>query len=134
MTTSDTRSRCREREEPDVDQEEFPVHGVRGRDVVCAASAQAQDASTTAPAALAAPAATEAGQAPTNETGTTAQEIVVSGIRGSLDAAKSIKRNSDQIVDAIVAQDIGKFPDPTVALRCSACRACRFRWVTTTRS
>jgi len=42
-------------------------------------------------------------------------EIVVTGIRGSLKAAENIKRNSDQIVDAIVAQDIGKFPDPTVA-------------------
>lgn len=44
-----------------------------------------------------------------------AQDIVVTGIRSSLQAAAAIKRNSDQIVDAIVAQDIGKFPDPTVA-------------------
>jgi TonB-dependent receptor len=64
-----------------------------------AASAHAQAASTAAPA---------------SETGA-AQEIVVTGIRGSLKAAETIKRNSDQIVDAIVAQDIGKFPDPTVA-------------------
>jgi iron complex outermembrane receptor protein len=26
-----------------------------------------------------------------------------------------IKRNAPQIVDSIVAQDIGKFPDPTTA-------------------
>ena len=44
-----------------------------------------------------------------------AQDIIVTGIRSSLKAAQDIKRNSDQIVDAIVAQDIGKFPDPTVA-------------------
>ena len=86
-----------------------------------AATANAQ--TTPAPT----PTNTEAGQAPTNETGNAqpaatstspaapASEIVVTGIRGSLKAAENIKRNSDQIVDAIVAQDIGKFPDPTVA-------------------
>jgi TonB-dependent receptor len=42
-------------------------------------------------------------------------EIIVTGIRGSLSAAATIKRNADQVVDSIVAQDIGKFPDPTVA-------------------
>lgn len=42
-------------------------------------------------------------------------EIIVTGIRGSMQAARAVKRDSDQIVDAIVAQDIGKFPDPTVA-------------------
>lgn len=42
-------------------------------------------------------------------------DIVVTGIRRSLAEAASIKRNSDQVVDSIVAQDIGKFPDPTVA-------------------
>lgn len=36
---------------------------------------------------------------------------VVSGIRGSLTAALDIKRESVQIVDSIVAEDIGKFPD-----------------------
>ncbi len=38
-------------------------------------------------------------------------EIVVTGIRSSLRSAQSIKRNSDQIVDSIVAEDIGKLPD-----------------------
>ncbi|HVI99498.1 MAG TPA: TonB-dependent receptor [Sphingomonas sp.] len=42
-------------------------------------------------------------------------EIVVTGIRESLEAAAAIKRESDQVVDSIVADDIGKFPDPTVA-------------------
>lgn len=37
--------------------------------------------------------------------------IVVTGIRQSLQSAQSIKRNSDQQIDAIVAQDIGKLPD-----------------------
>src|SRR5205085_76423 len=38
-------------------------------------------------------------------------EIVVSGLRKSLQSAQNIKRNSEQIVDAIVAEDIGKLPD-----------------------
>jgi iron complex outermembrane receptor protein len=42
-------------------------------------------------------------------------EIVVTGLRRSLQSARNIKRNSDQIVDAIVAEDIGKLPDITVS-------------------
>jgi TonB-dependent receptor len=42
-------------------------------------------------------------------------EIVVVGIRRSLERAADIKRESAQIVDAIVAEDIGKLPDPTTA-------------------
>lgn len=45
----------------------------------------------------------------------TGGEIVVTGQRASLQAARNIKRNSDQIVEVIVADDIGKFPDATVA-------------------
>ncbi|WP_420606621.1 TonB-dependent receptor [Novosphingopyxis sp.] len=37
--------------------------------------------------------------------------IVVTGYRRSLESAQEIKRNSDGIVDAIVAEDIGKLPD-----------------------
>jgi TonB-dependent receptor len=39
------------------------------------------------------------------------QDIVVTGYRASLGSAQAIKRNSDAILDAIVAQDIGKLPD-----------------------
>lgn len=42
-------------------------------------------------------------------------DIVVTGIRASLQSAQSIKRNADQIVDSIVAEDIGKLPDVNVA-------------------
>src|SRR3546814_9347457 len=43
-------------------------------------------------------------------------EIVVTGtIRRSLEAAAEIKRDSVQVVDSIVAEEIGKFPDPTTA-------------------
>lgn len=43
------------------------------------------------------------------------QEIVVTGIRASLEQAADIKRNALQIVDSVVAEDIGKLPDPTTA-------------------
>lgn len=39
------------------------------------------------------------------------EEIVVTGFRGSLDAALDIKRESASAVDAIYAEDIAKFPD-----------------------
>lgn len=44
-----------------------------------------------------------------------ATDIVVTGTRGSLQAAREIKRASTQFVDAIVADDIGKLPDTNVA-------------------
>ena len=43
------------------------------------------------------------------------QEIVVTGIRSSLEHAADIKKNAIQVVDSVVAEDIGKFPDPTTA-------------------
>ena len=42
-------------------------------------------------------------------------EIVVTGIQQSLKAAADVKRNSAQIVDAVVAEDIGKLPDNNIA-------------------
>ncbi|PBN42389.1 TonB-dependent receptor [Sphingobium sp. D43FB] len=42
-------------------------------------------------------------------------EIVVTGIRASLNAASDIKRNAQGVVDAISAEDIGKFPDTNLA-------------------
>lgn len=44
-----------------------------------------------------------------------AGEIIVSGIRASLRNALDIKRNSQGVVDAISAEDIGKFPDTNLA-------------------
>lgn len=43
------------------------------------------------------------------------QEVVVTGIRASLERAMDIKRDADAVVDAISAEDIGKFPDANVA-------------------
>lgn len=42
------------------------------------------------------------------------EEVVITGIRGSLVKASDVKRTKIQIVDAIVAEDIGKFPDNNV--------------------
>ena len=42
-------------------------------------------------------------------------DIVVTGLRASLASAQNVKRNSDAILDAVVAQDIGKLPDDTAA-------------------
>jgi TonB-dependent receptor len=44
-----------------------------------------------------------------------AADIVVTGIRASLRKAVNIKRNSQGVVDAISAEDIGKFPDTNLA-------------------
>jgi TonB-dependent receptor len=41
--------------------------------------------------------------------------IIVTGIRASLDRAMDIKRESNGVVDAISAEDIGKFPDTNLA-------------------
>lgn len=49
------------------------------------------------------------------QTGDPADDIVVTGIRQSLERAADVKRDATQVVDAIVATDIGKLPDPTVA-------------------
>src|ERR1700730_17169560 len=43
------------------------------------------------------------------------QEVVVSGVRRSLENAISTKRDADVVVDAISAEDVGKFPTENVA-------------------
>jgi len=42
-------------------------------------------------------------------------EVVVTGIRGSLERAMDTKRDASGVVDAISAEDIGKFPDTNLA-------------------
>ncbi|HEY6527786.1 MAG TPA: TonB-dependent receptor [Cellvibrionaceae bacterium] len=44
-----------------------------------------------------------------------AEEVVVTGIRGSLDKAMDIKKESVGVVDAISSEDMGKFPDTNLA-------------------
>lgn len=61
----------------------------------------------TAHAQVAAPASAASGAA--------LDTVVVQGQRSSLIKAQDIKRNADQVVDSIVADDIGKLPDANVA-------------------
>ncbi|HEX9946346.1 MAG TPA: TonB-dependent receptor [Allosphingosinicella sp.] len=67
------------------------------------------------------PADPEAGSPQTDDAVETAadpadeNEIVVTGLRRSLQSAQNIRRNSEQIVDAVVAEDIGKLPDVTAS-------------------
>jgi iron complex outermembrane receptor protein len=51
---------------------------------------------------------------PPGDTGSS-EDIIVTGIRGSLRASIEAKRNSDIVADVITAEDIGKFPDKNVA-------------------
>ncbi|WP_250459309.1 TonB-dependent receptor [Microbulbifer litoralis] len=49
------------------------------------------------------------------ETSGSLEEITVTGIRASMERAMDIKRDSSGVVDAISAEDIGKFPDTNLA-------------------
>ncbi|AAK22983.1 TonB-dependent receptor [Caulobacter vibrioides] len=46
---------------------------------------------------------------------TTVDEIIVTGIRASLERSIEIKRTNSGVVDAISAEDMGKFPDTNLA-------------------
>jgi TonB-dependent receptor len=46
---------------------------------------------------------------------TAVDEIIVTGIRASLERSIAIKRNNSGVVDAISAEDMGKFPDTNLA-------------------
>ncbi len=76
-------------------------------------SVYAQGATPAEPAASA-PATTPA-TATATANGPEAQQVVVTGIRHGIEAAISVKRNSDQIVEAISSEDIGKLPDTSIA-------------------
>ncbi|RYE67274.1 MAG: TonB-dependent receptor, partial [Oxalobacteraceae bacterium] len=53
--------------------------------------------------------------APTAFPNSAVSKVTVTGIRTGIEAAISIKRNSNSIVEAISAEDIGKLPDTSVA-------------------
>jgi TonB-dependent receptor len=50
-----------------------------------------------------------------NNQATDLDEIVVTGIRSSLESSMRLKRDAQGVVDGIVAEDIGKFPDTNLA-------------------
>lgn len=66
-------------------------------------------------AAVSAALSIAAGQASAQESGEGLEEVVVTGIRGSLQQALDIKRETAGVMDAISAEDIGKFPDTNLA-------------------
>jgi len=72
-------------------------------------------AATSAIALYAAGPAFAQNAAPAAGDGDNTQEVVVTGIRGSLQRNLDIKRTAPGVVDAISAEDIGKFPDSNVA-------------------
>ena len=43
------------------------------------------------------------------------EEVVVTGLRGSLKASMDLKRDASGVVDAITSEDIGKFPDSNLS-------------------
>lgn len=54
-------------------------------------------------------------QVPESVPGSEAEdEIVVTGVRASIVGALNVKRNATQVVDSIVAEDVGKLPDNNV--------------------
>ena len=48
-------------------------------------------------------------------TGTAGDQIVITGIRASIQASLNAKRRNDMVSEVVTAQDIGKFPDKNVA-------------------
>ena len=43
------------------------------------------------------------------------EEVIVTGIRGSLTSSMELKRDAQGVMDGIIAEDIGKFPDTNLA-------------------
>ena len=88
------------------------VVGVSGLALVAVPGvASAQDASST----LGNPGPSEIQSGPATDETESTDEIVITGIRASLRESADIKRNSQGVVDAISAEDIGKFPDTNLA-------------------
>ena len=66
-------------------------------------------------AAMLAPAALAYGQTAPASAPANLEEVVVTGIRYSLEQSLDAKRRSDSVVDVISAEDIGKMPDKNIA-------------------
>ncbi len=75
--------------------------------LIVATPALAQDGTSPAGTDLAVP-------GPTSGDGTSG-DIVVTGIRGSIESSAAQKRTASGILDAISSEDLGKFPDANVA-------------------
>ena len=84
--------------------------GVSALALALPGQAFAQDGSTTSPNRAPSPTPRTAADAATPD-----DTIVVTGIRRSLLDSMNIKRNSQGVVDAISAEEMGKFPDTNLA-------------------
>ncbi|RYF05673.1 MAG: TonB-dependent receptor, partial [Oxalobacteraceae bacterium] len=73
-------------------------------------AAFAQEQQTTSQAV-----AQSSGDAAANNGNIGIQSVKVTGIRRGIEAAISVKKNNDSIVEAISAEDIGKLPDQSIA-------------------
>src|SRR5688572_3610177 len=65
--------------------------------------------------AAAAPAAAASAPEAAKEAPKSVETVVVTGIRRSFESAMDLKRNAQGVIDGIVAEDIGKFPDTNLA-------------------
>lgn len=108
-----------------ADQQQVPATGANQSSPTGAqvgpgtAGSASPSSSATGPAGTQVPAgetpSADAQTAATSDAGKNAPgDIVVTGIRQSLANAQNIKRNSDTVVDAITATDIGALPDRSV--------------------
>src|SRR4051812_33223021 len=77
-------------------------------------AAETSDEVNATASAMAAPAGEQAAAQQGSEP-SVVEQVIVTGLRGSLQRNLDIKRNSAGPVDAISAEDIGKFSDPNVA-------------------
>jgi TonB-dependent receptor len=78
--------------------------------LLCAGTVMAQEAATPSGSAASAPSAA-ASQADKAEP---VQSVVVTGQRAALQSAQALKRNSEDIVDGVVAEEAGKLPDKSI--------------------
>jgi len=76
----------------------------------CAGGAVAQTTAAPAAGAASAPASAASQASNVGEV----QSVVVSGQRAALQSAQAIKRNSEDIVDGVVAEEAGKLPDRSI--------------------
>ena len=85
--------------------------------LIFSASAFAQDTGANATPQQGQAPATQgnANKADASKQVTQLEGVTVTGMRASLQKSLDLKRNSDSIVDAISAEDVGKFPDTNVA-------------------
>ncbi len=87
--------------------------GVSTAALIVPALASAQDAAATV--GQTGPSQTQSPPSATGDVGQGDGDIVVTGIRASLRESIDLKRNAQGIVDAISAEDMGKFPDTNLA-------------------